>query len=332
MKKMIIRFIFVLSGILAFSGAFGALNAAQKSAIAVIIEPQKEIVKEILGELANNYEVFAIVDSGANPHDFEPKPSVLKKLSNAELLLNIGLEFEEAWTPRFAAQNPKMRIISVDNGIAKITGEDEHGHEAHSHEAHEKQAHKDSIESKKADSMHSHEKHEKHEAHGHEHENGDPHIWLSLKNARIIAKNTTSALLQISSLQSPKNKAILEQNLEKYLNKIAKIEAQITEILKPLKERRFVVFHPSLRYFARDFNLSEIAIEIDGKSPKMRDMQRLIDLIKKEKIKKIFVSPEFSTKSAEFIAKESGAQIAHYSPLQSPYLENLVQFAKNLAK
>ena len=84
-----------------------------------------------------------------------------------------------------------------------------------------------------------------------------------------------------------------------------------------------------LGYFAKDYNLEEISIEVEGKSPKMKEMMKVINTIKKENLKIIFAQPEFSTKAAEFIAQESGAKLGYFSPLQTPWGRESYRFSKN---
>lgn len=161
--------------------------------------------------------------------------------------------------------------------------------------------------------------------HDHHHGEGDTHIWLSVSNAKIIATNIYNAL---KVLDKTTNYAM---QYEALMQEIAQVDAQLQEILRTLpKGQKFVVFHPMLGYFARDYGLEEISIEVEGKSPKMQDMIKVVTIIRQENLKIIFAQPEFSTKSAEFIAKESGAKLGYFSPLKTPWGENLIEFAKTL--
>jgi len=152
----------------------------------------------------------------------------------------------------------------------------------------------------------------------------DPHIWLSIKNLKTIAKNTTNALIKIDS----KNKDIYYQNLSKLLEKLNQVDTQIKDILKDVNPRVFLTFHPSWGYFARDYNLEQIAIEIEGKEPSPKELFNILKLAKSYNVKVIFVQPEFSTKSASLIAKELNIKIKRVSPLKESVVENLIDFAK----
>ncbi|WP_299548824.1 zinc ABC transporter substrate-binding protein [uncultured Helicobacter sp.] len=161
----------------------------------------------------------------------------------------------------------------------------------------------------------------------HEHHDGDTHIWLSPSNAKIIAKNIFEGLKAINP------KKDFSKNYHILITEIDLLDKQLKATLKDLPEhQKFVVFHPMLAYFARDYHLDEISIEVEGKSPKMQEMIAVIEAIKKENLKIIFAQPEFSTKAAEFIAKESGAKLGYFSPLQTPWGENLLSFTKTLVE
>lgn len=254
--------------------------------IAVSIPMQQEFVQKIVG---NQYEVFSLIQSGINPHDFEPKFSDVTKVNSAVAYFGIGIEFENIWLPRFGAQNKTMKIYDNSLGIAKIN-------------------------------FAPHDKHEEHS-----HNKGDTHIWLSTQNAKQIARNIYEALKTLDP------KTDYTESYQALLAEIQQTDMQLKQILNTLpSHQKFVVFHPMLGYFARDYHLEEISIEIEGKSPKMQEMVQVIQTIKENELKIIFAQPEFSTKAAEFIAKESGARLGFFSPLQIPWSENLLEFATTL--
>ncbi|MCI5968110.1 metal ABC transporter solute-binding protein, Zn/Mn family [Helicobacter sp.] len=265
--------------------------ALAREVIVVSIPMQKEFVEKIAGD---SYEVVSLVSSGVNPHDFEPKAKEIRKVNDAVAYFAIGIEFEEAWLPRFKGQNQAMQVFDIGANIARISSTDTHHHNEH---------------------------HDEH------HHNGDTHIWLSPSNAKIIATNIYEALKKLES------KKDFLQNYNALMLEIDALDRELKAVLKDLpKHQKFVVFHPVLGYFARDYHLEEISIEVEGKSPKMQEMIAVIETLKKEKLKMIFAQPEFSAKAAEFIAKESGAKLGYFSPLKTPWDENLLNFAKTLVE
>ena len=92
-----------------------------------------------------------------------------------------------------------------------------------------------------------------------------------------------------------------------------------------------MVFHPAWGYFARDFGLEMIPVEIGGQEPSAAEMAALIEGARGEEIRVIFAQPEFSTRAAETIAKEIGGEVLLISPLATDWLDNLRQVADTFA-
>ena len=148
---------------------------------------------------------------------------------------------------------------------------------------------------------------------------GDPHIWLSPRSAVIQVENIYKGLIAVDS----ENQEYYYRNKEQYVNDLKVLDTDIIASLSDFDGRNFMVFHPSWEYFARDYNLTMTAVEIEGKEPSAGDMARLIETAKENNIKFIFVQPQFSTKSAEVIAKEIGGSVVAVDPLPQDYITNM---------
>jgi zinc transport system substrate-binding protein len=156
----------------------------------------------------------------------------------------------------------------------------------------------------------------------------DPHIWLDPINLKIIAKNISDALIAVDK----DNKAIYEKNLKKFLNEMDSLDNYIKTTLSPITIRKFLVFHPSWGYYARRYNLEQIAIEIAGKKPKPKELISIIKTAQKNNIKVIIAQPEFSTKSATIIANEIGGKVIKVSPMQKNIVANLKKITDTIAQ
>lgn len=160
----------------------------------------------------------------------------------------------------------------------------------------------------------------------HHHHSGkgiDPHIWLSPKAVKIQAQNILNALVEMD----PDKKLFFQKNYDLFIKKINELDYKIDESLKNIAQRKFVVFHPTWTYFARDYNLEQIPIEIEGKSPSPNDIKTVIDTAKREKIKIIFIQKQFDTDSAEVIADEINGKVIALDPLAENWLENMEKIA-----
>ena len=147
----------------------------------------------------------------------------------------------------------------------------------------------------------------------------DPHVWLSTRSVKIQVENIYQGLVRVD----PGNKDLYFQNKEQFLEELTTLDIQINESLGGSNNRSFMVFHPSWEYFARDYNLTMIPVEIEGKEPSVGDMVNLIETAARNNITVIFVQPQFSTNSAQVIADEIGASVVPIDPLGKDYITNM---------
>ena len=147
--------------------------------------------------------------------------------------------------------------------------------------------------------------------------NIDPHVWMSCSNARIIASNILKALCQLE----PKNKAFFEKNYQSLLSIIDKRDSTIKESFKkdPDLVRKFVIYHPILTYFARDYQLEQLAIEEEGREPSASQLKSLIERARKEKIKFCLIQAEFANRNTTTFINESHTKPMDINPLQGDW-------------
>ena len=147
--------------------------------------------------------------------------------------------------------------------------------------------------------------------------NIDPHVWMSCSNARIIASNILKALCELE----PKNKAFFEKNYQSLLSIIDKRDSTIKESFKkdPDMVRKFVIYHPILTYFARDYQLEQLAIEEEGREPSASQLKSLIEKARKEKIKFCLIQAEFANRNTTTFINESHTKPMNINPLQGDW-------------
>ncbi len=267
------------------------LPAEAADQVFVSVVPQKFFVEKVSG---GTIEVEVMVPPGASPATYEPKPSQMRKLATSSAYFAIGVPFEKAWLGKIAGVNPKMKIVHTEEGIERIAMA-EHAHDGESPESGQDK-----------------------------HDGLDPHIWLSpplvKKQAAVIRDNLTEMY--------PEQKAAFQENFALFSSEIDKLDTGLREILKNKRGLQFMVFHPSWGYFARQYGLQQVAIEIEGKSPKPAQLQELIRHAKEHKISVIFAQPQFSDKSARLIAQEIGGEVIMVDPLAENWLQNMTAVAE----
>jgi len=284
--------IIVIVGLLAISliGACTQPSPATAGKIGVVVSilPLAEFVESIGGD---KVAVSVMIPPGADPHSYEPKPSQMTALANARMYVKVGsgVEFEITYMDKLASINKTMLIVdtSKDIGLIKSESEHENGHDNEQE---------------------------------HEHESGiDPHIWTSVRNAMIMAGNICSGLVQID----PENKAHYENNRDSFIDYLKKLDDTISTGLSTVSNRTFIVYHPSFSYFANDYNLTQISIEQEGKEPTAAYITHVIKEAKEKNCRVVFVSPQFSDKSASVIAKEINGAVVAVDTLAPQYIANM---------
>lgn len=292
--------------------------------VTVSILPQKYIVEKIAKD---KIDVNVMVKPGFSPATYEPKTSQMRKLAKSEVYFAIGVPFEKVWLEKFKNANENLNIIDTSIGIKKLAmakhehhDEDEYDHEAHHEEEHEHE------ESAHHEDEHDHEAHHDHEDETHEHSGLDPHIWLDPILVKTQAKNVYEVLVDIDS----KNKDFYKKNYENFIKELDELYLEIKTIIKPVKDKAFMVFHPSWGYFAKRFHLEQIAVEVQGKEPKPNQLVDLINEAKEHNIKVVFVAPQFSQKSAKILASNIKGDAVVMNPLEENLKESLIKTAKQI--
>ena len=261
--------------------------------IAVSILPQVEFAKQIAGQI--NIQTMVMIPPGANPSTYELTPGQMKKLNRVKVYFKVGTKFpfEQVWLLKIIDLNPDMLIVDCSKGIITMSGEEEHS-------------------SGKS-----------HHTHGQ-----DPHIWCSPVNARIMVDNMVEGFIAVD----PKHKSEYKKNAKTYKRQLDEINSEIIKLFQSKTNRKFIIFHPAWGYFAREYNLIQMPIEIEGKEPGVSDLRKLINMAKHEGLNTVFASPQFNAESAKIIAAEIGGSVVFIDPLRKDYLSNLSEVALKLSQ
>ncbi|AXK48343.1 cation ABC transporter substrate-binding protein [Aliarcobacter trophiarum LMG 25534] len=276
---------------------FTTVLFASKQELTVTILPQKYFVQKIVKD---KFNINVMIKPGSSPHNFEPKASQMKALSSSKIYFMIGEPSEKAWISRFKQNAKNTLFVDTTIGVEKIAMQEHTHHE---------------------------DEHDKHD--NHIDENGlDPHIWLDPISVKNQAKNIYEAVIKIDE----KNSEFYKTNYNEFINELENLDKDIKKILTPYKDKAFMVFHPSWGYFAVRYDLEQISIEIEGKEPKPNELLKLIEDSKEHNIKIVFVSPQFSQKSAKTISQNIGASVVSIDPLNEDWQNNLLFVADEIAK
>ena len=278
----------------------------------VTVTPQKFFVDKVSG---GKVPVSIMVEPGANPHAYEPRPRQMAELAKASVYFTIGDSFDQTWLDRIMGASPGITVVHTAEGIEKIPMADDHEEgEDHAGEKHKEDGHKDDD--------HGHaEKGHAEEGNGHVHGTLDPHVWLDPALVKIQVGHIRDGLSKVDPAGAQEYSA----NAAAFMQELDRLDTEIRATLSvlPNDRRTFLVFHPSWGYFAKAYGLTQASIEVEGKEPSPRDMARIIAMGKKAGAKVIFVQPQFSEKSANIIAKQIGAKVVRLDPLAADWSANL---------
>lgn len=259
--------------------------------ITVSIEPLRYVAEQIAGP---HFEVSTMVPRGSSPETYEPTSRQLVELSRSRAFFLTGhLGFERNRQEALRANAPQTLFVALSDGI-------------------------DYIRETGAPSAH---------ADGHTHAGGvEPHVWTSPRNLSVMARNLCDVLCRIDSAHAGE----FRSNLHSLELAIAATDDKICTLLQG-GQREFLIYHPTLSYFARDYGLVQHAIEVDGKEPSPAHLQQLIDTCRRRHIRTVFVQQEFDSRNAEAIASETGTRLVRINPLSYRWQEEMIRVAQALS-
>ena len=202
MKKItaLLLALFMLVGALAGCGKQNDTNQTDKLSIVTTIFPEYDWVREILGDKADNAEITMLLDNGVDLHSYQPTADDIVKISDCDLFIYVGGESDE-WVEDALrnAANGNMKVIN----LLEVLG--------------------DSVKTEEIVEGMQEAEHEHEDAEEHEHEEeADEHVWLSLKNAKMLVRVISKALQELD----PDSKDIYAANADAYVKKLSALDAE----------------------------------------------------------------------------------------------------------
>ena len=237
-----------------------------------------------------HFKVVSMVPKGSSPESYDPTPQQLVALGNSQAYLRIGYIGFEQAWMKKLEANHPNMKVYDTSQGIDLIRSEGHWHGDHFHEG-----------------------------------GVEPHIWNSTQNASMMADNIYKALCELDSTHQEEYK----HRLDSLKKTIARTDENVKAILKNASTS-FLIYHPALSYFARDYGLKQISIEEGGKEPSPAHLKELIELCKREKIRVIFVQQEFDQRNAQLIADELGIKVVSINPLSYDWEEEMENAARSL--
>lgn len=239
----------------------------------------------------DDFDVHVLLPPGASPADFTLIPSQLKEITRSEVWFRIGyIGFEYSWREKIEQANRDMKVVNLSEGLDLIYSENE---------GFNRQKQGAGV---------------------------NPHTWLSPS----LTKQMTGQIVRELSRLKPERADIYNKNYLQFIKEIDQLDQKIKSKLVDYAGRQFIMFHPSLSYFAREYNLVQHSLEPGGKEPTPQRMAELTELARKENILVIYIQSDLDKEQARVFAEEIDGEIVEMWPLNPAWAENLMEITQML--
>jgi len=249
--------IYLISFFLLISCGKKSDSTSESIVVGVSIFPVYDIAYNIAGGRA---ELFFLIPVGANPHSYEPSPSIVKKLQEVTLYIGVLSDFD-GWVEKFIPGNATIRYLGDEN-------------------------------------------------------KANPHLWLSVKGAKRIAKKIAKFLSDIDQ----RNADYYMKNLRNYLAVLNRTDAQIADLFSEIRVKKFIQWHPAWDYLARDYGLA-IAGTIQsghGDEPSVKQFHRIVEVARREGITVVVIGLKLQSSAAEGLVREIGGKLVRLDSIGDP--------------
>lgn len=265
-------------------------NTTQKSEKSILTVTLEPLRYFTEAIAGDNYEIVSMVPKGSSPESYDPTPQQLVNLSKSQAYFRIGYIGFEQTWMKKLEANCPDMKVYDTSKGIDLIRDKGHWHGDHFHEG-----------------------------------GVEPHVWNSTQNALIIADNIYQALCELDSTH--------QEDYQKRLDVLKQTIQQTDTNVRTLLENAdstFLIYHPALSYFARDYGLKQVSIEEGGKEPSPAQLKALIETCRNENVHTIFVQQEFDQRNAQLIAHELGINIVSINPLSYDWVKEMIRIAEAL--
>ncbi len=253
--------------------------------VVATIYPIYDMAKQVGG---SRVEVVCLMDAGESPHTFEFTPDRVKRLQGADIALKVGLGLDDWLEGTIRSLDQDIEVHDIHRGIDLMGEECSHAHESDDHN------------------------NNAHGSHDHNH-HVNPHIWLSLENAKAIVGNIQS----IFSEKFPEHDSYFIENKNRYIQEIDKLDTEFRKEAEGFGKKEFIAHHDAWVYLARDLGLKQVmSVEpFPGKEPTPAYIIQLQKTIDNYEIDTILIEPQLSADVVNFLTQDMDLEVRVLDPL-----------------
>lgn len=242
----------------------------------------------------NDVNVNVMVPAGSSPETYEPTPKQMVDLGNSVLYFKVGeIGFEKTWMEKLHKNAPKMKIVDTS----------------------------ERIEPAKTKSGYV-----------------DPHTWMSVDNVKTMSYTIRDEL----SMMYPDKAKKYFKRCEEFNERLKKLRDKMNTMYLGIRiggvrvngnrPSSFVIYHPVLTYFAREYDLEQFALEDEGREPSIQQIQKLINLAKSEEISVLFVQKEFANRNIQTFINATGVKPIEINPLSYDWEKQMLLIMKSITQ
>ena len=259
--------------------------------VTVTVPPLVWLVSEVAGP---EVVVDHLIEVGEIPETFQPTDRRVTTVARSALFFRIGVEAENGpWLK--ALEDGGLEVVDLRHGIELLEMVCRDDEEEGSDEVEEEEA-------------------------------KDPHTWLSPRRLAIMAGTVARHLARVD----PAGAAGYQERATEVATRLEALDQELRDRLAPVEGRAFFVFHPAWGYFADDYGLEQVAIEVEGKEPSERELTQLVRRAREVGIRTLFVQPQVRSATPGILARAVGAKVEILDPLATDLPANLRHAAERV--
>ena len=259
--------------------------------VTVTVPPLVWLVSQVAGP---EVVVDHLVEVGENPETFQPTDRQITGVARSTLFFCIGVEAENGPWLKALQDSSVLEVVDLRQGL-KLRAMAHGGATGHHH-------------------------------HHHHRESMDPHTWLSPRRLVIMANTVARNLAEVD----PAGAADYEARATTVISDLEELDRELRTRLAPVEGRTFFVFHPAWGYFADDYGLQQVSIEIEGKEPSERELTQLVRRARDLGMRTLFVEPIVQSSTPKILARAVGARVESLDPLATDLPTNLRHVAERM--
>lgn len=263
-------------------------NNSGVKTIYVSIPPLAHFVEQITTSNtgADTYKVVSLVSEGHNAERYIPTPKQLKALVSADIFFGIGLSYEKNIVASIKKKSDTLKIYELGTALERIYDDD----------------HDEEIETE-------------------DYINGNPHIWMNFNNATHIIYE----IYEILSSVYPTESTMLKNNHDAFHKKIVAIQQDVQHTFSSYQGRSFMIYHPVLSYYAKEFGINQISIQTENTGEaSIKRVKTLYDDAISHNVTLLLLQKGYASKDAITFSKKIHAETAYITPLEKDWEHNML--------